>query len=48
MTKTNNRSKTADKLAMVGRKSGIELNETQLNKVAGGMLALTRPTELKL
>ena len=37
----------ADKLSMVGKKSGVELNETQLDHATGGLIGLLK-SDLKL
>lgn len=36
----------ADKLSMVGKKAGVELNESQLDNATGGLIGLK--SELKL
>jgi len=37
-----------DKLSKVGKKSGVELNETQLDNATGGLIGLLKSSDLKL
>ena len=50
MTKTISKRSTRspDKLAMVARKSGVELSETQLDRAKGGLIGLLRAVDVKL
>lgn len=52
MTKSHSTKRTprntADKLSQLGKKSGVELTETQLDKAAGGLIGLLRSSDLKI
>ena len=48
-TKSTNRPQNrADKLALVGKTSGVALTEAQLGKATGGLIGLLKPADVKL
>ena len=40
------KAKAGNKIAKLGKAPGVELNETQLDQAAGGIIAVLKPVQL--
>lgn len=45
MTKKTDKTKSPDKLAKTGKKSGVQLSESQLGQAQGGLSSLKYPVK---